>query len=131
MEYQWHGFFYGGDCYLVLYTYDVNGKPHYILYIWQVGQAKAPCGVGSRGLPRLTPFSPPQGRHASRDELAASAYRAVEVDQQFDGAPVQVRVSMGKEPRHFMAIFKGKLVIYEVRTYRQLHLVQGCSELRS
>lgn len=26
---------------------------------------------------------------------------------------------MGKEPRHFMAIFKGKLVIYEVRTYRQ------------
>lgn len=41
------------------------------------------------------------------------------MDQQFDGAPVQVRVSMGKEPRHFMAIFKGKLVIYEVRTYRQ------------
>lgn len=38
MEYQWHGFFYGGDCYLVLYTYDVNGKPCYILYIWQVGQ---------------------------------------------------------------------------------------------
>lgn len=57
-----------------------------------------------------------QGRHASQDELAASAYQAVEVDQQFDGAPVQVRVSMGKEPRHFMAIFKGKLVIYEVRT---------------
>ncbi|GAB1295636.1 Advillin [Apodemus speciosus] len=89
VEYQWHGFFYGGDCYLVLYTYDVNGKPHYILYIWQ-------------------------GRHASRDELAASAYQAVEVDQQFDGAPVQVRVSMGKEPRHFMAIFKGKLVIFEI-----------------
>lgn len=93
MEYQWHGFFYGGDCYLVLYTYDVNGKPCYILYIWQ-------------------------GRHASQDELAASAYQAVEVDQQFGGAPVQVRVSMGKEPRHFMAIFKGKLVIYEVRTYK-------------
>lgn len=41
VEYQWHGFFYGSDCYLVLYTYDVNGKPHYILYIWQVGQAQA------------------------------------------------------------------------------------------
>lgn len=75
-----------------------------------------------QGLPQTlgsTPFSPLQGRHASQDELAASAYQAVEVDQQFDGAPVQVRVSMGKEPRHFMAIFKGKLVIYEVRTYRQ------------
>lgn len=94
VEYQWHGFFYGGDCYLVLYTYDVNGKPCYILYIWQ-------------------------GRHASQDELAASAYQAVEVDQQFGGALVQVRVSMGKEPRHFMAIFKGKLVIYEGGTSRK------------
>ncbi|KAM4881344.1 advillin [Thomomys bottae] len=94
VEQQWHGFFYGGDCYLVLYTYEMNGKPHYILYIWQ-------------------------GRHASQDELAASAYLAVDMDRQFDGAPVQVRVSMGKEPRHFMAIFKGKLVIYEGGTSRK------------
>ncbi|XP_048662011.1 advillin isoform X2 [Marmota marmota marmota] len=64
VEHQWHGFFYGGDCYLVLYTYEVNGKPNYILYIWQ-------------------------GRHASQDELAASAYQAVQLDQQLDGAPVQ------------------------------------------
>ncbi|XP_075407483.1 advillin [Tenrec ecaudatus] len=94
VEPQWYGFFYGGDCYLILYTYKVNGKPHYILYIWQ-------------------------GRHASQDELAASAYQAVEVDGQFDGAPVQVRVTMGKEPRHFMAIFKGKLIIFEGGTSRK------------
>uniref|UniRef100_A0A452RCQ9 Villin-1 n=1 Tax=Ursus americanus TaxID=9643 RepID=A0A452RCQ9_URSAM len=94
VEHQWYGFFYGGDCYLVLYTYEVTGKPHYVLYIWQ-------------------------GRHASKDELAASAYQAVAVDQQFGGAPVQVRVTMGKEPRHFMAIFKGKLVIFEGGTSRK------------
>ncbi|XP_037370985.1 advillin [Talpa occidentalis] len=94
VDQQWHGFFYGGDCYLILYTYEMNGKPHYILYIWQ-------------------------GRHASQDELAASAYQAVEVDRQFDGAPMQVRVAMGKEPRHFMAIFKGKLVIFEGGTSRK------------
>lgn len=46
VEHQWHGFFYGGDCYLVLYTYEVNGKPHYILYIWQVGLTQA-LGFGS------------------------------------------------------------------------------------
>ncbi|KAM9671651.1 LOW QUALITY PROTEIN: advillin [Trichechus inunguis] len=94
VEHQWYGFFYGGDCYLILYTYKVNGKPHYILYIWQ-------------------------GRHASQDELAASAYQAVEMDRHFDGAPVQVRVTMGKEPHHFMAIFKGKLVIFEGGTSRK------------
>ncbi|XP_074836545.1 advillin isoform X2 [Carettochelys insculpta] len=94
VEDQWHGFFYSGDCYLVLYTYAVNHRPRYILYIWQ-------------------------GRHATQDELAASAYQAVEVDRQFNGEPVQVRVSMGKEPRHFLAIFKGKLVIAEGGTSRK------------
>ncbi|XP_032276276.1 advillin [Phoca vitulina] len=129
VEHQWYGFFYGGDCYLVLYTYEVNGKPRYILYIWQVGLTQAPPWdpdatsgpwAGARGSkdPVLT-LSPLQGHHASKDELVASAYQATEVDQQFDGAPVQVRVTMGKEPRHFMAIFKGKLVIFEGGTSRK------------
>ena len=128
VEHQWYGFFYGGDCYLVLYTYEMHGKPHYILYICQVGLGQAlsfgswcflwPLSWGRGWQGPIAPFSPVQGRHASQDELAASAYQAVEVDLQFEGAPVQVRVTMGKEPRHFMAIFKGKLVIFEVRNLR-------------
>lgn len=55
-----------------------------------------------------------QGRHASTAELTASAYQAVILDQKYNGEPVQVRVPMGKEPMHLMAIFKGKMVIYEV-----------------
>uniref|UniRef100_A0A8C5LU75 Advillin n=1 Tax=Leptobrachium leishanense TaxID=445787 RepID=A0A8C5LU75_9ANUR len=43
VEAQWHGFFYGGDCYLVLYTYLVNKKAHYILYIWQGGTSRKGC----------------------------------------------------------------------------------------
>ncbi|KAG8129531.1 hypothetical protein E2320_016234, partial [Naja naja] len=39
------------------------------------------------------------GRHATVDELAASAYLAVQMDQQFNGEPMQVRVNMGKEPQ--------------------------------
>lgn len=86
---KWLGHFYGGDCYLILYKYEVNSKLHYILYMWQ-------------------------GRHASTAELTASAYQAVILDQKYNGEPVQVRVPMGKEPMHLMAIFKGKMVIYEV-----------------
>uniref|UniRef100_A0A8C2WL23 Advillin n=1 Tax=Cyclopterus lumpus TaxID=8103 RepID=A0A8C2WL23_CYCLU len=33
---EWYGYFYGGDCYLILYTYLVNNKKGYLLYIWQV-----------------------------------------------------------------------------------------------
>lgn len=111
-----YGQFYGGDCYLVLYTYMRSYQPQYILYMWQ-------------------------GRHASRDEITASAYQAVNIDNKYNGAPVQVRVTMGKEPRHFMAIFKGKLIIFEGGTGRsgvtnpdtgpRLFQVKGTSELNT
>ncbi|CAL8336005.1 unnamed protein product [Lota lota] len=93
VEPEWRGYFYGGDCYLILYTYLVNSKQHYILYIWQ-------------------------GRHASVDELAASAFQAVDLDQKYGGEPVQIRVPMGKEPKHFMSMFKGRMVIFEGGTSR-------------
>uniref|UniRef100_A0A8C0GSB7 Villin-1 n=1 Tax=Chelonoidis abingdonii TaxID=106734 RepID=A0A8C0GSB7_CHEAB len=93
VDMRWLGHFYGGDCYLILYKYLVNNKQHYIIYIWQ-------------------------GRHASKDEITASAYQAVILDQQYDNAAVQVRVPMGKEPAHLMAIFKGKMVVYAGGTSR-------------
>lgn len=36
VERKWLGHFYGGDCYLILYKYEVNNKLYYILYMWQV-----------------------------------------------------------------------------------------------
>lgn len=36
VEKRWLGHFYGGDCYLVLYTYYVGPKVNRIIYIWQV-----------------------------------------------------------------------------------------------
>ncbi|KAK9529182.1 hypothetical protein VZT92_013295 [Zoarces viviparus] len=91
---QCYGYFYGGDCYLILYTYLVNNKKYYLLYIWQ-------------------------GLHATQDEVAASAFQAVDLDQKYGDEPVQVRLTMGKEPRHFLAMFKGKMVIFEGGTSRK------------
>ncbi|XP_072364159.1 villin-1 [Scyliorhinus torazame] len=88
-----YGQFYGGDCYLVLYTYVKTNRTAYILYMWQ-------------------------GLHASQGEITASAYQAVSLDDKYNGEPVQVRVTMGKEPRHFLAIFKGKFIIYAGGTGR-------------
>ena len=31
-----YGQFYGGDCYIVLYTYENAGRKQYIIYFWQV-----------------------------------------------------------------------------------------------
>ncbi|NWY48212.1 VILI protein, partial [Sylvia atricapilla] len=93
VEKKWLGHFYGGDCYLVLYTYYVGPKVNRIIYMWQ-------------------------GRQASTDELAASAYQAVALDQKYNNEPVQIRVTMGKEPAHLMAIFKGRMVVYAGGTSR-------------
>ncbi|KAK6483291.1 villin-1 isoform X2 [Huso huso] len=93
VEKKWLGHFYGGDCYLILYKYLVNNKEHYILYVWQ-------------------------GRKASQGEITASAFQAVILDQKYNGEPVQVRVPMGKEPPHLMAVFRGKMVVYEGGTSR-------------
>lgn len=110
-----YGQFYGGDCYLILYTYVKTNKTAYILYMWQ-------------------------GLHASQDEIAASAYQAVSLDDRYNGEPVQVRVTMGKEPRHFLAIFKGRFIIYAGGTGRaggkeeapiRLFQVRGTEELNT
>lgn len=63
---------------------------------------------------RVASLSLPQGRHASVDEITACALNAIELDKKHGDEAVQVRVTMGKEPAHFLAIFKGKLIIYEV-----------------
>nr|XP_057923577.1 scinderin like b isoform X1 [Doryrhamphus excisus] len=86
-----HGHFYGGDCYLILYSYK-NG---HIIYTWQ-------------------------GLKATQDELAASAFLTVKLDDSMGGSPVQVRVTQGQEPPHLMSVFKGKpMIIHSGGTSRK------------
>ncbi|GFR78130.1 villin-1, partial [Elysia marginata] len=79
-----YGEFYGGDCYVIMYTYSIHGRDQYIIYYWL-------------------------------DEQGTAALMTVKMDDEFGGAPVQVRVVQYKEPPHFMSMFGGKMVIFEVR----------------
>lgn len=48
VEKKWLGHFYGGDCYLLLYTYFVGPKVNRIIYIWQVRPpGHCPMGGGT------------------------------------------------------------------------------------
>uniref|UniRef100_A0A8C7S882 Scinderin n=1 Tax=Oncorhynchus mykiss TaxID=8022 RepID=A0A8C7S882_ONCMY len=85
-----YGQFYGGDCYIILYTY----KRGQIIYTWQ-------------------------GASSTLDELTASAFLTVELDRSLGGNAVQVRVSQGKEPAHLLSLFKDKpLIVYKSGTSR-------------
>ena len=79
-----HGQFFCGDSYVLHYAYD-DGKQH-VVYFWQ-------------------------GRESSQDEKAASALLAKEVDDALGGRATQVRVTQGKEPDHFCALFQGRMVV--------------------
>ncbi|KAJ7986406.1 hypothetical protein DPEC_G00339570 [Dallia pectoralis] len=90
-----YGHFYGGDCYLVLYSYRAGSREQHIIYTWQ-------------------------GLKCTQDELAASAFLTVRLDDSMGGSPVQVRVTQGQEPAHLMSLFKGKpLVIHLGGTSRK------------
>jgi villin 1/advillin len=82
-----YGQFYMGDSYVLKYTYVKAGKPFYIIYFWQ-------------------------GNESSNDERGASALFAKKMDDDLNGEATQVRVVQGKEPNHFLALFKGKMVVH-------------------
>ncbi|KAM9322115.1 scinderin like b [Pholidichthys leucotaenia] len=90
-----YGQFYGGDCYLILYSYKQGGREKHIIYTWQ-------------------------GLKCTQDELAASAFLTVQLDDSMGGSPVQVRVTQGQEPGHLMSLFKGKpMIIHSGGTSRK------------
>ncbi|KAJ8418554.1 hypothetical protein AAFF_G00000530 [Aldrovandia affinis] len=86
-----YGQFYGGDCYLILYSYRQQKEEH-IIYIWQ-------------------------GLKCSKDELGASAILAVQMDK--GASCVLVRVTQGQEPPHLSVLFKGMLIIHGGGTSRE------------
>lgn len=83
-----YGQFYGGDSYIIQYSYKQNGKDAYMVYFWL-------------------------GRESSKDEVGAAAILATKVRDSLPGANAPIcRVTQGKEPQHFCILFKGGLVIH-------------------
>ncbi|XP_063780498.1 scinderin-like isoform X2 [Pseudophryne corroboree] len=86
-----YGQFYGGDCYVILYS-SAKGT---IIYNWQ-------------------------GNKATKDEITISAFLTVQLDRSIKAGATHTRVSQGKEPPHLLAIFKDKpLIVYQDGTSRK------------
>lgn len=83
-----YGHFFAGDSYIVLHTVTpLSGKSTQVIYFWQ-------------------------GRSSSTDEKAASALLTTFLDDEMHGSPIQVRVTQGKEPAHFRALFNGTMIVH-------------------
>lgn len=82
-----YGMFFGGDSYVLRYSFYKNYRDNFIVYYWQ-------------------------GADSTQDERACSALFAVKLDDEVGGRAVQVRVVQGREPQHFLQIFKGKMIMF-------------------
>mgnify|MGYP000367757218 FL=1 len=78
-----YGYFYKGDCYIVLKTNSdpKSGKLSWDIHYW----------IGSE---------------CTTDEKGTAAYKTVELDDLFDGAPVQHRQVEAHESRDFVKLFE-------------------------
>jgi len=84
-----YGQFYGGDSYILLYSYkDSRRQDQHIIYFWL-------------------------GKTSSADERGTAALLSKELDDEMGGKPVQVRVVQGKEPAHFRQLFKGRMIVHK------------------
>lgn len=82
-----YGQFYGGDCYIISYTYSCRGREKTILYYW----------IGSK---------------ATKDEVTALPLLTIQLDNDvYKGSATQVRVTQGHEPPHMMLLFGGSPLI--------------------
>ena len=64
-----------------------------------------------------------QGAVATTEDRAACAGLVVSKDAEMGGNAVQMRVVMNKEPRHFLKIFGGKIIIFMVNIIDKCFLI--------
>ncbi|XP_008194361.1 advillin isoform X4 [Tribolium castaneum] len=83
-----HGFFFNGDCYIVLYSYQTSAEERHLLYYWL-------------------------GSHATQEEITYTNAKVLEIDEELGGLGFQARVIQGREPAHFLQLFKGKLIVFK------------------
>ncbi|KAH0810615.1 hypothetical protein GEV33_012178 [Tenebrio molitor] len=83
-----HGFFFNGDCYIVLYSYQTSTEERHLLYYWL-------------------------GSHATQEEIIYANAKVMEIDAELGGLGFQARVIQGREPSHFLQLFKGKLIVFK------------------
>ncbi|KAF2069223.1 hypothetical protein CYY_009459 [Polysphondylium violaceum] len=80
--------FFGGDSYIVLYTYMLNNKEAHVIYYYL-------------------------GRDSSINEKGTSAYLTVNLHESLTGSCVQTRVVQNKEAANFLNLFKKKMIVHK------------------
>ncbi|XP_026724506.1 gelsolin, cytoplasmic-like [Trichoplusia ni] len=78
--------FYQSEVYVIKYQYSIDDADAYVIYLWI-------------------------GTDASNDDKQAGLELVNQLEDELEGGVTLVKVPQGKEPKHFLSIFKGQLSI--------------------
>ncbi|CAJ0944729.1 unnamed protein product, partial [Ranitomeya imitator] len=128
VDLETYGQFYGGDCYIILYT-SAKGT---VIYTWgkavEITAGFCSTNVSSDNTAHQEPWwrlnagpgEREQGNHSTKDEIMMSAFLTVQLDRSIKAGATHTRVPQGKEPPHLLAIFKDKpLIVFKDGTSRK------------
>ncbi|CAH2067318.1 unnamed protein product, partial [Iphiclides podalirius] len=87
LERPWQAAFYDQDCYIALYTYHAPTGDQSVIYYWMGGSSP-------------------------NDLRDLGAKEAKDLYVKLGRLPVQAWVYQGKEPAHFLQLFKGRMITY-------------------
>lgn len=83
-----YGQFFDSESYVILYKYMIKNREVFIIYFWQ-------------------------GKKSSIHEKGSSALLTIDLDDSIGGNATQIRVVQNKEPKHFMKLFKGFIIVHK------------------
>ncbi|CAH0556416.1 unnamed protein product [Brassicogethes aeneus] len=83
-----HGFFFSGDCYIILYSYQPTAELKHLLYCWL-------------------------GSHATQEDINCTTHKVSEIDDELGHLGFQARIIQGRETAHFLQIFGGKFITFK------------------
>ncbi|XP_019873520.1 advillin isoform X2 [Aethina tumida] len=83
-----HGFFFSGDCYIILYSYQPTTELKHLLYCWL-------------------------GSHATQEDINCTTQKVGEIDDELGHLGFQARLIQGRETAHFLQLFGGKFIVFK------------------
>lgn len=108
-----YGQFFDTESYVILYKYMIKNREVFIIYFWQ-------------------------GKKSSIQEKGSSALLTVDLDDSIGGSATQIRVVQNKEPKHFMKLFKGYIIVHKSEVTEDgasavpetaLYQIRGCNNV--
>jgi hypothetical protein len=115
VERNMYGQFFDSESYVILYKYMIKNREVFIIYFWQGKKSSIVRYPAFFFFSFFFFFSSLFSPNACvQTEKGSSALLTIDLDDSIGGNATQIRVVQNKEPKHFMKLFGGFIIVHKV-----------------